>query len=181
MGELGLLGMTLPSAKGGGGQTCRTYCDAVREIAKGDPALAMNVAAVNALCVGHFDRFASDEQCQKYLPGIVRGEVKMAWGLSEPDAGSDAKRVRTRGTPIEDRPGFFRLNGRKMFITNAGKADLMVIMARISDTELTAFLVETAQPGFRNVERIPHGRRLRLVDDGVRFGRCRGVAYAVPV
>ncbi len=154
LGELGLLAMTLPTEKGGTGTTCVTYCEAIREIAKGDPALAMNVAAINALCVGHFDRFATDEQCAKYLPGIISGEIKLAWGLTEPDAGSDAKRVKTKGFPIEDRPGFYRLNGRKMFITNAGKADLMVLMARAADNELTAFLVETAQPGFKNVERI---------------------------
>jgi alkylation response protein AidB-like acyl-CoA dehydrogenase len=154
LGELGLLAMTLPVEKGGIGATCRTYCEAIREIAKGDPALAMNVAAVNALCLGHFDRFASVEQCEKYLPGMVAGTIKLAWGLSEPDAGSDAKRVRTMATPIEGRPGYYRLNGRKMFITNAGKADLIVMMARVSEKDLTAFLVETAQPGFTNVERI---------------------------
>jgi alkylation response protein AidB-like acyl-CoA dehydrogenase len=154
LGELGLLAMTLPKEKGGLGVTCRTYCDAVREIAKGDPALSMNVAAVNALCVAHFDRYATAGQCEKYLPGIVKGEIKLAWGLTEPDAGSDARRVQTKATPIEDRPGYYRLNGRKMFITNAGKADLIVMIARVSDTELTAFLVETDQPGFANVERI---------------------------
>jgi alkylation response protein AidB-like acyl-CoA dehydrogenase len=57
-------------------------------------------------------------------------------------------------TPIEDRPGYFRLNGRKMFITNAGKADLLVLIARVSEKDLTAFLVETNQPGFQNAERI---------------------------
>ena len=154
LGELGLLAMTLPVEKGGLGLSCRTYCESIREVAKGDPALAMNIAAINALCLGHFDRFASEEQCAKYLPGILKGEIKLAWGLTEPEAGSDARRVQTLATPIEGRPGYFHLNGQKMFITNAGKADLMVIMARLNEKELTAFFVETNQPGFQNVTRI---------------------------
>lgn len=154
MGELGLLAMTLPKEMGGRGYSCRTYVEACREIAKGDPALSMNVAAVNALCVAHFVYFATDEQRAKYLPGIIKGEIKLAWGLTEPDAGSDARRVQTKATPIEDRPGFHHLNGRKMFITNAGKADLIIMVARTSETELSAFFMETDQPGFQNVERI---------------------------
>lgn len=154
LGELGLLGLTLPKAKGGTGVSCRAYTEICREVAKGDPALAMNIAAVNALCVGHFDHFASQEQVDKYIPGILKGEIKLAWGLTEPDAGSDARRVRTQATPIEGRPGYFALNGQKMFITNAGKADLIIMIARTSETELSAFFVETNQPGFTNVERI---------------------------
>jgi len=148
LGELGLLGMTLPREKGGGGLSCNAYCQAIKEVAKGDPALAMNLSAINALCTAHFDRFATPEQCEKYTAGVVKGEIKMAWGLTEPDAGSDARRVKTAATPIDGRPGYFHLNGRKMFITNGGKADLIVIVARTSDVELSAFLLETNQPGF---------------------------------
>jgi alkylation response protein AidB-like acyl-CoA dehydrogenase len=148
LGELGLLGMTLPKEKGGTGLSCMAYCEVCKEIAKGDPALAMNIAAINALCVGHFDRFATQEQCDRYLPAILKGEIKLAWGLTEPDAGSDARRVKTVATPIPDRPGFYQLNGRKMFITNGGKADLIVIIARTSEKELSAFFLETDQPGF---------------------------------
>jgi alkylation response protein AidB-like acyl-CoA dehydrogenase len=154
LGSLGLLSMTLPKDLGGRGYSCQTYVNAVREVAKGDPALSMNIAAINALCVAHFVEFASDEQRAKYLPGIVNGTIKLAWGLTEPDAGSDARRVKTKATPIDDRPGYFRLNGNKMFITNAGKADLIIMIARTSETELSAFFVETNQPGFRNVARI---------------------------
>lgn len=154
LGELGLLSVVLPKEKGGRGYSCETYCETVRELAKGDPALAMNVAALNALVVAHIDHFGTDEQVAKYLPGVIEGRIKLAWGLTEPDAGSDARRVQTAATPIEDRPGYYRLNGRKMFITNAGKADLIVIIARVSEKDLTAFLVETDQPGFTNVARI---------------------------
>jgi alkylation response protein AidB-like acyl-CoA dehydrogenase len=154
LGAEGLLAMTLPREKGGTGLSCMAYCEAIRELAKGDPALAMNVAAINALVVAHLDRFGTPEQTEKYLPGMIKGEIKLAWGLTEPEAGSDARRVKTRATPIEDRPGFFHLNGRKMFITNGGKADLIVVIARVSDTELSAFLLETNQPGFKVEKRI---------------------------
>jgi len=154
LGELNLLSLTLPREKGGMGASCNAYCQAIKEIAKGDPALAMNLSAINALCTAHFDRFATPEQCEKYLPGVVKGEIKMAWGLTEPDAGSDARRVKTTATAIDGRPGFFNLNGQKMFITNGGKADLIVIVARTSETELSAFLLETNQPGFKIEKRI---------------------------
>ncbi len=153
MGAIGLLGMTLPKEKGGTGCSTMAYVEACRELAKGDPALSMNVAAVNALCVAHFDHFATPEQCEKYLPGILKGEIKLAWGLTEPDAGSDARRVRTKAEP-SDEAGKYKINGRKMFITNGGKADLIVLIARTSDTELSAFLMETNQPGFKLEKRI---------------------------
>lgn len=154
LGELGLLCMTLTQELGGPGYDCETYVNACRLLAHGDPALSMNVAAINALCVAHFVHFASPEQCAKYLPGVVSGDIKMAWGLTEPDAGSDARRVKTKATPIEGKPGYYHLNGRKMFITNGGKANLIVVVARTSETELSAFFLETDQPGFTLEKRI---------------------------
>ncbi len=154
LGELGLLGLTLSKEHGGHGHSCRLYTECIRELAKADPALAMNVAAVNALCVAHVDQFGTDAQREKYLSGMVAGTVKLAWGLTEPDAGSDARRVRTVAEPIEGGDGTYRINGRKMFITNAGKADLIILIARTSEKELSAFLVETAQEGFIIEERI---------------------------
>ena len=114
----------------------------------------MNLSAINTLVIGHFERFCSEEQVAKYMPGILKGEIKLAWGLTEPDAGSDARRVKTFATPVEDRPGYYSVRGRKMFITNGGKADLIVLIARVSDTELSAFLLETNQPGFKLEKRI---------------------------
>jgi alkylation response protein AidB-like acyl-CoA dehydrogenase len=154
LAKQGLIGMTWPKEKGGTGLSCEAFCRACAELAKGDPALAMNVAAVNALVIGHFEHFATDEQIGKYMARILRGEISLAWGLTEPDAGSDARRVSTRASEIEGRPGFFHLNGRKMFITNGGRADLMVIMAKSPDGELSAFFMETAQPGFKLERRI---------------------------
>lgn len=154
LGHLGLFGLALSEERGGLGTSCRLYADTIREIAHGDPALAMNLAAINALCVAHIERFGTPEQQDKYLPGILKGEIKLAWGLTEPDAGSDARRVSTFASADPNRPGHFRIDGEKMFITNGGKADLIILIARVSEKELSAFLVETAQPGFQLVRRI---------------------------
>lgn len=153
--KLGITSCVLPKEFGGRGYSCGTYAELIRIIARADPALAMNVAAINALCVAHFEIFANEEQRAKWLPAVLSGEAPMAWGLTEPDAGSDARRVQTFATPIEDRPGYYKLNGRKMFITNGGFAKLFVIIARVSETELTAYFVERDQPGVQNLTRIP--------------------------
>ncbi len=178
LAEVGLLSMTVPADKGGSGLSCRAYVEACREIAKGDPALSMNVAAVNALVLGHLVWFSSPEQTAKYLPGAMAGKIKLAWGLTEPDAGSDARRVQTLATPIDGEPEWFLLNGEKMFITNGGKADLIVMVARTSETELSAFLMETDQPGFEIVERI-HTIGVRA-SNTVRFKLNNARAWHTP-
>lgn len=152
---LGITSCVLPKKFGGRGYSCATYAEMCRIIAKADPALSMNCAAVNALCVAHFEHFANDEQREKYLPGVLSGDIPLAWGLTEPDAGSDARRVQTTATPIQDKPGFFHLNGEKMFITNGGFAKLFIIIARLDEKSLSAFLMEKDQPGFEDLGRIP--------------------------
>lgn len=178
LGDLGLLSMTLPVEKGGRGLSCLAYVEACRELAKGDPALSMNIAAINALCVAHFVEFATPEQCETYLPGIVRGDIKLAWGLTEPEAGSDARRVQSAATPIPDRPGYFHLNGEKMFITNGGNADLIILIARTSEKELSAFFMETDQPGFQLTDRI-HTVGVSA-SNTVRFTMTNAVGWHTP-
>ncbi len=178
LGALGLLSMTIPKEKGGAGVSCSCYVEACRELAKGDPALSMNIAAINALCIAHVDHFGTPEQAAKYLPGMIKGDIKLAWGLTEPDAGSDARRVRTKAEPIADKPGYFHLNGEKMFITNGGNADVIIIVARTSETELSAFLLETNQPGFTLEERI-HTIGVSA-SNTVRFSLKDAVAWHTP-
>lgn len=152
---LGITHTVLPKELGGLGLSCSTYADMCRRIAKADPALCMNVAAINALCTAHFEHFCNDEQRAKYLPGILSGDIPLSWGLTEPEAGSDARRVQTTATPIPDKPGYFHLNGEKMFITNGGFAKLFIIIARLDAENLSAFLMEKDQPGFEDLGRIP--------------------------
>lgn len=152
--SLGITSCILSKELGGRGYSCQTYAQLVHELAKGDPALAMNVAAINALCVAHFEHFANDEQRAKYLPDVLSGDCPLSWGLTEPDAGSDARRVKTFATPIDGRPGYFLLNGEKMFITNGGFAKLFIIIARLDENNLSAFLMEKDQPGFKDLGRI---------------------------
>ncbi len=158
LGELGLLSMVLPIADGGKGFSASCYVEACRILAHGDPALSMNIAAINALCVAHIAKFGSAEQKAKYLPGIIKGEIGLAWGLTEPDAGSDARRVQTKATAIEGKPGFFQLNGEKMFITNGGRAKLIITIANVDESfsadGKSAFLVEKPQDGWVLEERI---------------------------
>lgn len=178
LAERKLLGMTIPSELGGTGASCMAYVEACRMLAQGDPALSMNIAAINALCAAHFIDFSSEEQREKYLPGVMDGTIKMAWGLTEPDAGSDARRVQTHAKSIEDRPGYFHLNGEKMFITNGGKADLIIIVARTGEKELSAFLMETDQPGFTLTDRI-HTVGVRA-SNTVRFELKNAVGWHTP-
>ncbi|MCH8979195.1 MAG: acyl-CoA dehydrogenase family protein [Armatimonadetes bacterium] len=178
LAERELLSMTLPKDLGGSGLSCMAFVEACREIAKGDPALSMNIAAINALCVAHFVNFANDEQREKYLPGIVKGDIKLAWGLTEPDAGSDARRVKAFAKPIEDRPGYSHINGEKMFVTNGGKAELIIIIARTSDDELSAFFMETDQPGFKLTGRI-HTVGV-CASNTVKFDMVDAVAWDTP-
>lgn len=152
--DRGMLSLIVPKELGGTGLSCRAYVEMCFELAKGDPALSMNIAAVNALVIGHLVNFASKEQQEKYLKPAMEGQIQLAWGLTEPDAGSDARRVKTAATKIDGEEGWYHLNGEKMFITNGGRADLIVMVARTSETELSAFLMETDQPGFEVVERI---------------------------
>lgn len=154
LGKMGMLKVLISKEWDGMGYSCSTYCEMIRLVAKADPALAMNLAAWNALSFAHLEKYGNDEQRKAYLPRIASGEWTLAWALTEPDAGSDARHVRTFATPNPDKPGWYKLNGDKMFITNGGNADLIIVIARVDEKNLTAFLVEKKNPGYKFKERL---------------------------
>lgn len=155
LGKAGLLGMTVPEEYGGSNISASAYCEACRLLASADAALGMNVAAINALAQGHIVTYGTDGQKEKYLRATTKGEIVLAWALTEPEAGSDARRVKTTASPHPDREGWFKATGEKMFITNGGWADLFILIAAKGDEGLSAFLMEKDQPGFEMIGRIP--------------------------
>ena len=142
-GRLGLLGMTAPAELGGRGMSYVAYAHALMVLGRHSAALAMDVAAHNALSLGHILTFGSDAQRRRYVPKLASGEWLGAWALTEPNAGSDTSAVESFAVQAGDR---WELTGRKMFITQGRRSDLLVVMARTgkpSDPkpEISAFVV----------------------------------------
>jgi alkylation response protein AidB-like acyl-CoA dehydrogenase len=147
-GKIGLLGVTVPKRFGGQGRSYVAYALAVREVARFQAALAIDLAAHNALAVGHILREGSATQHGRIFPRLVDGRWVGAWALTEPEAGSDSAGVQTMATLEPD--GSWRLNGFKRYITLGRKADVLVVMAASGTTgegrkEISAFLVEKSQ------------------------------------
>jgi alkylation response protein AidB-like acyl-CoA dehydrogenase len=149
LAALGLLGIQFPEQYGGAGMTALDYCICIEEIARVDPGVALSVAAHNGLCSSHISLFGTEEQKQKYLVPLARGEKIGAWGLTESTSGSDAAGMRTTAV----RAGAcWVLNGSKTFTTHGRVCDVMVVMAvtdRAAGTKgISAFIVEKGTPGF---------------------------------
>src|SRR5512147_3227883 len=115
LAELGLMGIQFPEEYGGAAMSAVDYCICIEELARVCPAIALSVAAHNGLCTSHIAMFGSEEQKQRYLPRLVRGEVLGAWGLTEAGAGSDAAGMRTSAVRQGD---CWAINGSKNFITH---------------------------------------------------------------
>lgn len=147
-GELGLLGVLVPHEYSGSGFGYEEYVTVISEISKVDGAIGLGVAAHNSLCTGHILQHASEEQKQKYLPKLASGEWLGAWGLTEPNTGSDALNMKTTAKKEGDH---FIINGGKNFITHGNSADVAVIIARTGEMKdshgATAFIVERGNPG----------------------------------
>lgn len=126
-GRAGLMGIMAPSELGGGGFGRLCYALAIEEVARHCGAFAMNLAAHNALCVGHPLGYASDELKRKIFPSVLNGDWMVAWALTEPGAGSDTGGVETTATPRSD--GTWELNGHKLYITMGNHSDRMIVMA----------------------------------------------------
>lgn len=150
LGELGLMGVLVPSEYGGSGFGYFEYVTAIAELAKLDPAVALSMAAHNSLCTGHILMFGNEEQKEKYLPKLATCEYLGAWGLTEPNTGSDAGNMRTVATQDGD---YFILNGAKNFITHGYSGDVAVVIARtgeVGDSHgMTAFVIEKGTKGFK--------------------------------
>ena len=131
IGELGFLGIIFPEELGGSGLGYVDYVLILNEISKVDPSIGLSVAAHNSLCSNHIFKFGDDEQHQRWLVPLAKGEKIGAWGLTEPDAGSDAAGTRTRAEKVE---GGWMLNGSKTFITHGSVGDICVVLA-VTSTE----------------------------------------------
>jgi len=148
LASLGLLGIQFPEQYGGAGLSAIDYCICIEELARVDPAVALSVAAHNGLCSAHIFLFGSEQQKQRYLPPLTRGQKIGAWGLTESSSGSDAAGMRTTATRAGD---CWVLNGSKTFTTHGRVGDTMVVMAvtdRAAGTKgISAFIVDQGTPG----------------------------------
>ena len=149
LGELGLMGVLVPQEYGGSGFGYHEYVTAIAELSKIDGSIGLSMAAHNSLCTGHILQFGNDEQKQKYLPKLATAEHLGAWGLTEPNTGSDAGNMRT----VAEKDGdHYVINGAKNFITHGISGDVAVVIARTGERGdshgMTAFVVEKGTPGF---------------------------------
>jgi len=147
LGELGLMGIPYPQEYGGGGADNLSYAIAIEELARVDSSVAITVAAQTSLGTWPVYAFGSDAQRQTWLPKLCTGEQLSAFGLTEPEAGSDAGNTRTRAT-LED--GHWTINGAKQFITNSGTdiTGFVTITARSGEDEISNILVPNGTPGY---------------------------------
>jgi alkylation response protein AidB-like acyl-CoA dehydrogenase len=157
LGDLGLLGMSVPEELGGSALDAVSIAMVVEEIARFDGSLALTVASHNGLGTSHLLRFGSEELRRKYIPDIAAGKKLAAWGLTEPGSGSDAAALRT--TAVRKGSSWV-LNGSKMFITQGTVGDVFVVLALTSPEKrqkgITAFLLDKGMKGFS--QRALHGK-----------------------
>jgi alkylation response protein AidB-like acyl-CoA dehydrogenase len=157
LGELGLLGMTVPEELGGSALDTVSVAAVVEEVARWDGSLALTVASHNGLGTSHLLRFGSNELVQKYIPEIASGKKLAAWALTEPGSGSDAAGMRS--TAVRKGDGWV-LNGSKMFITQGTVGDVFVVLCLtdpgLKQKGVTAFLLEKGIAGFS--QRPLHGK-----------------------
>ena len=175
MGELGLFGMYLPEKYGGQGLDTLSYIIAVEELARIDASQAATLAAHNSLGIGPLYYYGTEEQKMKYLPKLCTGEHLWAFGLTEPDAGSDSRGTKTTAK-FEN--GKWKINGSKIFITNgASELSAGACVQAVSDIkdgrkEFTTFIVEKGTPGFKQIPM--HGKMMWRASDTAElyFDNC---------
>ncbi|NDF63675.1 MAG: isovaleryl-CoA dehydrogenase [Betaproteobacteria bacterium] len=155
MGDLGVLGITVPEAYGGADMGYLAHMIAMEEISRASASVGLSYGAHSNLCVNQIKRNGNEAQKAKYLPQLISGEHVGALAMSEPGAGSDVISMKLRA---EDKGGYYLLNGNKMWITNGPDADTLVVYAK-SEPELgargvTAFLIEKGMKGFSIAQKL---------------------------
>ncbi len=149
MGKLGLMGILVPESYGGSGFGYFEYNAVIQEVAKVCGSIGLSLAAHNSLCTGHILAFGSEDQKQKYLPKLATAEHIGAWGLTEPNTGSDAGNMKT--TAVKDGDNWI-INGTKSWITHGKSGDIAVVVCRTGEPRAknnsTAFIVERGTAGF---------------------------------
>lgn len=149
MGEMGLTGICFPEQYGGAGGDYLTYIMAVEELSCADDSVGVTLATSVSLCQWPIYAYGTDEQKQKYLAPLVEGKKLGAFGLTEPNAGTDAA---SQQTVAVDNGDHYLLNGSKIFITNGGEAETYVVFAMTDKAKgvkgITAFILEKGMPGF---------------------------------
>ncbi|RRD41235.1 isovaleryl-CoA dehydrogenase [Comamonadaceae bacterium OH3737_COT-264] len=155
MGELGVLGITVPEAYGGADMGYLAHMIAMEEISRASASVGLSYGAHSNLCVNQIKRNGSEEQKKKYLPKLISGEHIGALAMSEPGAGSDVVSMKLKA---EDKGGYYLLNGSKMWITNGPDADTMVVYAKtepeLGARGITAFIVEKGMKGFGTAQKL---------------------------
>ncbi|MES2372414.1 MAG: acyl-CoA dehydrogenase family protein [Bacteroidota bacterium] len=149
MGKLGLMGVLVPEKYGGSGLGYFEYNVVIQEISKVCGSIGLSLAAHNSLCTNHILTFGNEEQKEKWLPKLATAEWLGAWGLTEPNTGSDAGNMKTTAVRDGDK---WVLNGTKSWITHGKSGDIAVVICRTGEPRTsgnsTAFVVERGTPGF---------------------------------
>lgn len=151
LGELGLMGVLVPTEYGGSGLTYTEYVTAIIELGKICGSIALSMAAHNSLCTGHILAFGNEAQKAKYLPKLATAEWIGAWGLTETGTGSDAGGMHTVAKQDGD---YYVINGSKNFITHAITGNVAVVIVRTGEKGdshgMSAFIIEKGTPGFKS-------------------------------
>jgi alkylation response protein AidB-like acyl-CoA dehydrogenase len=149
MGHYGFMGVLVPELYGGAGLGYQEYITVIEEVAQVCGSIGLSIAAHNSLCTNHILSFGNEEQKHQYLPKLASGEWIGAWGLTEPNTGSDAGRMKC----VAERDGdYYVINGAKNFITHGASGNVAVVIVRTGELldshGMTAFVVERGTPGF---------------------------------
>jgi len=147
-GEFGFMGMIVPEEYGGSGLGYHEYVAVIEEISKIDPSIGLSLAAHNSLCTNHLLKFGNKDQIKKWLPGLASGKLVGAWGLTEPNTGSDASKMASTACKKGNK---WILNGTKNLITHGKSGDLAIVIFRTGPVgeknNATAFMIEKGTRG----------------------------------